>query len=71
MEERLRNVNQTMADSPFYSDFYGSRVYFFLSKDSRGYLCISTVSSQRLELLSTSCGGPQKLREWYDEQMIK
>ena len=71
MKDRLRNLNQTMFDSPFFSDAYGVRVYVFLSKNSRGYLCISIVSSQRLELINASCGGPEKLREWYDMQMLK
>ena len=71
MKDRLRNLNQTMFDSPFFSDAYGARVYVFLSKNPRGYLCISTVSSQRLELINASCGGPEKLREWYDMQMLK
>ena len=45
--------------------FDGTKIYMFLSVAENGYLCISSISENALELLGADCGTyDRKIQEW-------
>ena len=64
MLERCERINQTLMKKKSVS-FDGTKIYMFLSVDENGYVCISSISENALELLGADCGtSDRKIQEW-------
>jgi hypothetical protein len=66
MQRQCDEVNQTLVKENT-KDFGGRKQYYFLShtRDFSGQACISIISEDALEIISTSCGPADvKLEEW-------
>tara|TARA_B110000003_G_C16537081_1_gene491160 strand:- start:438 stop:971 length:534 start_codon:yes stop_codon:yes gene_type:complete len=59
IKERLNNIGQTYIDGKSVDYNSNLKLYYFLSESNqyRGYLCLSCISSDKLDLIgNTSCG---------------
>jgi hypothetical protein len=64
MEERCKKINQTLMKKKSVS-FDGTEIYMFLSVAENGYVCISSISENVLDILAVDCGtSDRKIREW-------
>tara|TARA_B100001564_G_scaffold130828_1_gene109501 strand:+ start:68146 stop:68952 length:807 start_codon:yes stop_codon:yes gene_type:complete len=64
MQKRCSDVNQTLMKKKI-KDFDGKTLYMFLSVAENGYVCISTITDFKLEVLATDCGRSElKIRQW-------
>ena len=64
MEERCKKINQTLMEKKSVS-FDGTEIYMFLSVAENGYVCISRISENVLDILAVDCGtSDRKIREW-------
>ena len=64
MLERCEKINQTLMKKKSVS-FDGTKIYMFLSVAENGYVCISSISENALELLGADCGtSGRKIQEW-------
>ena len=64
MQERYKKINQTLMKKKSVS-FDGTEIYMFLSEAENGYVCISSISENVLDILAVDCGtSDRKIREW-------
>ena len=64
MLERTKNLNQTLMKKKSVN-FDGTKIYMFLSVAENGYVCISSISENVLEVLAADCGTyERKIQEW-------
>ena len=64
MQNRCNSTNQTLMKKKSVN-FNGTKLYMFLSVAENGYVCISSVSENALEVLAADCGtSEKKIREW-------
>ena len=64
MQDRCNSINQTLMKKKSVN-FEGTKLYMFLSVAENGYVCISTVTENALEVLAADCGpSERKIREW-------
>ena len=64
MENRCNEIGQTLMKSKTVN-FKGTKLYMFLSVAENGYVCISSVSENALEVLAADCGPSEvKIEEW-------
>tara|TARA_Y100000385_G_scaffold235325_1_gene249045 strand:- start:956 stop:1420 length:465 start_codon:yes stop_codon:yes gene_type:complete len=64
MQNRCNSINQTLMKKKSVN-FNGTKLYMFLSVAENGYVCITSVSENALEVLAADCGpSEKKLREW-------
>lgn len=64
MKNRCRNVGQTLMKSKTVY-FNGTKLYMFLSVAENGYVCISSISENALEILAADCGPSEiKIDQW-------
>ena len=64
MQDRCKTINQTLMKKKTVN-FDGTKLFMFLSVAENGYVCISTVSENVLEILAADCGPQErKMQEW-------
>jgi hypothetical protein len=64
MQKRCRDVGQTLMKSKTVY-FNGTKLYMFLSVAENGYVCISSISENALEILAANCGPSEiKIEQW-------
>lgn len=64
MQNRCNSTNQTLMKKKSVN-FNGTKLYMFLSVAENGYVCISSVSENALEVLAADCGPSEiKIEEW-------
>jgi tetratricopeptide (TPR) repeat protein len=64
MESRCRAINQTLMRTKT-THFNGIKLYMFLSVAENGYVCISTISENVLEIVAADCGPAEiKVEQW-------
>ena len=64
MESTCRKTNQTLMRTKT-THFNGIKLYMFLSVARNGYVCISTISENALEIVATDCGPTEiKVEQW-------
>ena len=64
MRDRCKTINQTLLKKKTVN-FDGTKLFLFLSVAENGYVCISTVSENALEILAVDCGpSERKIQEW-------
>jgi tetratricopeptide (TPR) repeat protein len=64
MQNRCNAINQTLMKKKSVN-FNGTTLYMFLSVAENGYVCISSVSENALEVLAADCGPSElKIEEW-------
>ena len=64
MLERTKNLNQTLMKKKSVN-FDGTKIYMFLSVAENGYVCISSISENALQLLAADCGTyERKIQDW-------
>ena len=64
MQKRCNETNQNLMKKKSVN-FNGTKLYMFLSVAENGYVCISSVSENALEVLSADCGPSEiKIEEW-------
>ena len=64
MQDRCKTINQTLLKKKTVN-FDGTKLFLFLSVAENGYVCISTVSENALEILAVGCGpSERKIQEW-------
>jgi len=64
MQNRCNEIGQTLMRSKTVN-FNGTKLYMFLSVAENGYVCISSVSENALEVLAADCGPSEvKIEQW-------
>lgn len=64
MQKRCKTINQKLMEKKTVN-FDGTKLYMFMSVDVNGYVCISTISENALEILAADCGpSERKIQEW-------
>jgi hypothetical protein len=64
MRKRCREVRQTLMRSKTVY-FKGTKLYMFLTVAKNGYVCISSISENALEVLASDCGSSEiKIEQW-------
>ena len=64
MQSRCISVGQTLMEKKTVN-FNGTKLYMFLSVAENGYVCISSVSENALEVLASDCGlAETKIQQW-------
>jgi hypothetical protein len=64
MQDRCKTINQTLMKKKTVN-FDGTKLFMFMSVAENGYVCISTVSENALEILAADCGpSERKIQEW-------
>lgn len=64
MQNRCNATNQTLMKKKSVN-FNGTKLFMFLSVAENGYVCISSVSENALEVLAADCGPSEiKIEEW-------
>ena len=64
MQDRCKTINQTLLKKKTVN-FDGTKLFMFMSVAENGYVCISTVSENALEILAVGCGpSERKIQEW-------
>lgn len=64
MQKRCNETNQTLMQKKAVN-FNGTKLYMFLSVSENGYVCISSVSENALEVLTADCGPSEtKIEQW-------
>ena len=59
MKDRCKKINQTLTKGKE-SEMNGIKIYAFMSVAQNGMLCISIISENKLELISSDCGNTQR-----------
>ena len=59
MKDRCKKINQTLMKGKE-SEMNGIKIYAFMSVAQNGMLCISIISENKLELISSDCGNTQR-----------
>jgi hypothetical protein len=64
MQKRCSDIGQTLMKSKTVY-FNGTKLYMFLSVAQNGYVCISSISENALEILAADCGPSEiKIEQW-------
>jgi hypothetical protein len=64
MQKRCNDIGQTLMKSKTVY-FNGTKLYMFLSVAQNGYVCISSISENALEILAADCGPSEiKIEQW-------
>lgn len=64
MQNRCNDINQTLTNSKT-TNFNGTKLYMFMSVAENGYVCISTISEHKLDVMASDCGRAElKISQW-------
>ena len=64
MQQRCNDINQNLMRKKV-TNFNGTKMYMFLSVATNGYVCISSISENKLEVIATDCGPSEiKIQQW-------
>lgn len=64
MQNRCNETNQTLMKKKTIN-FNGTQLYLFLTVAENGYVCISSISENKLEVLNADCGPSElKIEDW-------